>query len=164
MEPIVILSLFVGLPIILGIILRVNPIYMYLSVVVGKVLLAFVGDDAAVAASGLIKGQNSQMFSSLFLLVIPLILTMLLLRGSLHKTQILLLAPVFIAVGASLYIFALPQLTAGTIGTVLASEVGKTINSSQDLIIAVSGVIVVVAMWITNRPHHEHHKHQKHHK
>ncbi len=164
MEPIVTLSLFVGLPIILGIILRVNPVYMYLSVVVSKILLIFVGDDAAVAAGGFIKGQNSQMFSSLFLLVLPLILTMLILRGGLHKPQILILVPAFIAVGASLYIFALPQLTAGIIGTVLASEVGKTINSSQDLIVAASGVIVMVVMWIVNRPHQEHHKHKKHHK
>jgi hypothetical protein len=159
------LILFIVIPLVVAVVLRVNAVFLYLSVVVGKIMLIFVGDDAAVAAGGLIRGQNSQLISSMFLLLVPLVLTILLLKGSLPRTQVFLQFPALIATGATLYIFAVPLFTSGIVGSVLSSEIGKSVNSSQDLIIAASAVIVLVTMWVVNKTHHEHHhKKHKHHK
>lgn len=159
------LILFIILPLLAGVVLRVNAVYLYLGVLTGKIMLIFVGDDAAVAVGGLIRGQNSQLISSMILLLLPAILTVIILRGSLPKSQVFLQVPALIATGATLYIFAVPLFTSGIVGSVLSSDVGKSINSSQDLIIVASAVIVLVTMWVVNKTHHEHHhKKHKHHK
>jgi hypothetical protein len=159
------LIIFVLIPLIAGLLLRVNAVFLYLSVIAGKIMLMFVGDDAAIAVGGFIRGQNSQLISSMFLLLIPAILTLIFLRGSLPKSQVFLQIPALIATGATLYIFAIPLFTSGIVESVLSSEIGKSVNSSQDLIVASSSLIVLVTMWVINKSHHgNHHKKHKHHK
>ncbi|MCA9333082.1 hypothetical protein KDA00_04390 [Candidatus Saccharibacteria bacterium] len=162
MPPLVYLIIIAGAPVLLGILLRVNSLYLYTSVIVGELLVRVVGDDASLAISGFIRGQYSQMMASLFLLLLPLVVTILLLRKTLPRTQILIQLPALIATGASLYIFTVPLLTGGVIGAILLSPIGKSVNSAQDVIIAASGIVAVSTMWVTNR--HHNHKHGKHHK
>ncbi len=156
---------FIALPIFLSIFFRVNAVHLYLSLLIGKMLLIFVGDDAAVAVGGFVKGNNSQLISSLLLLLIPVVLTLFILRSSLPKTQVFLQVPAMLAVGVTLYIFAVPLFSSGVQGNIMANEIGKSINGSQDLIVSASALIVLITMWITNKTHHDHHhKKHKHHK
>lgn len=165
MTPYLMIAGFIILPIVLAVFFRVNGVYLYLSLLIGKILLMFVGDDAAVAVGGFIKGNNSQLISSLMLLLIPVVLTFFILRLSLPKTQLLFQIPALIAFGTTLYIFAVPLFSSGIQGNVMANEIGKNINSSQDLIVSGLAIIVLITMWAINRTHHDHHhKKHKHHK
>ncbi len=163
MTPIIVLAIVVGTPVLLGLLFRVSSLYMYISVVVGQLLLTFVGDDAALAAGGFVKGQYSQMISSLFLLLMPLVVTFIFLRHTVPKSKLFFHLPAYVAVGGSLYIFLVPLLTAGVVGAILASPLGKAVNTSQDIIIAASGLIILSTMWLTGG-HHERGHHGKHHK
>ncbi len=160
MTPIILLFVLIGVPILLGIVFRVGAVYLYTSLLVGELLVKYVGDDAAVAVGGFVRGEYSQIVSSLLLLLIPIVVTVIMLRGTMPKSHILVQLPALISTGATLYIFAVPLLTGGVIGAVLESNIGKTVNSSQDIIIAVSGLIVVCTMWLTGRSHKR--KHKKH--
>ena len=162
MTPVIVLAVFIGTPVLIGLLLRIRSLYLYTSIVVGELLIQFVGDDAAVVASGIMKGQYSQMVSSLFLLLIPLLITILVLRRTTPKTQVFIELPALVAVGGTLYIFAVPLLTAGVIGSILGSPIGSSVNKSQDIIIASAGLIVLSTMWLTNK--HKESKHGKHHK
>ncbi len=161
MSQYLLLAAFIALPIFLAVFFRVNAVFLYLSLLIGKMLLMFVGDDAAVAVGGFVKGDNSQLISSLLLLLIPVVMTMFVLRSSMPKTQIFLHIPAMLAVGMTLYIFAVPLFSSGIQGSVMANDTGKNINGSQDLIVSASALIVLITMWITNKTHHEHH-HKKH--
>lgn len=162
MTPLVLLAVIIGLPLLVSIVFRVSSVYLYVSVVAGKLLLTYVGDDAAVALGGLIRNQYSQIFSSLFLLLFPLVITGILLKHSITKSKLVLHFAAYLATFATLYIFVLPTLATGTVGAVINSPIGRPINNFQDIIVAGSALIVLVTMWLTSRGHSAgHHKHYK---
>lgn len=153
----------IAIPVLLGLLFRVSSVYIFVSIAVGELLVRFVGDDAGLVASGFIKGQNGPTVALLLLLVLPMLFTVLFLKGSVARSKMLLDIIPLVALGLMLLVFVISLLPSGLQQQIFATKLGGIVKSTQDLIVAAAGLIILANMWLTGRVHH-HAKHGKHHK
>ena len=152
----------VALPVLLGILFRVSAVYIFVSIAVGELLVRFVGDDAGLVAAGFIKGQNGPTVALVAVILIHLILTIIFMKGSVARSKLLLEIVPLVALGSMLLVFVLALLPSSIQQQIFATKPGGILKNSQDLIVAGTGIVILVCMWLTSRPHKAHHG--KHHK
>ncbi len=161
MMPLILMALIVALPVILGILFRVSSVYIFVSIAVGELLVKFLGVDAGLVASGFIKGQNGPTIAYVLMLIVPLVMTALFLKGSLPHSKLPLHIVPLIAVGLMFLVFMIPLLPSGVQQQVFTTKPGEIFKKTQDLVVAVTGVIILLTMWATSRHHQKHNKHHK---
>jgi hypothetical protein len=142
--------------------LRINAIFMFVAFACGELLLHYIGEDAALAMSGFIKGPSADMVASLFLLWLPIVLSILFLRRSLPSSGMLLQAVPLAFTAAAMALLTLGTLSQSFRDGFYATPIGHTIHQAQALIIAGAGVTTFLLILIIGRPHHDDHKHRKH--
>jgi hypothetical protein len=142
--------------------LRINAIFMFVAYGCGELLLHYIGDDAAVAMSGLIKGPSADVVAHLFLLWLPIVLCILFLRRSLPSSGIILQAIPLAFTAAAMALLTLTMLSQSFQDGFYATPVGHTIHNAQTLVIAGAGVTTFLLILIIGRPHNDDHKHKKH--
>jgi hypothetical protein len=144
MQPYVLLVLLAGLPILLALLLRVSAIFLFLSVAVGNLLVLFLSDDTTVAVDAFSKGSQTPMIVRLTLLLLPVVFTLFVLRKSLASSKFLLHFLPIIGTGLTLLVLALPILPSEAQAQIFAVPFGGIFKQSQDLIVAITGVLVLL--------------------
>lgn len=162
MDALIILALIAGIPVLLALLLRVSGVFLFLSLASGNLLLLYLGDDAGLASSMLVRGQNSYMIAQLVLLVLPIVLSLFLLKRTLPKAKILLHLPLLATTGLALATLALPLFDSNTQAKVFATQYGGMLRDYQDVIIGSAAVLALLVMWFTYR-HKTEDKHKKRH-
>src|SRR5574338_1017179 len=90
MNSLMLLAIIAGVPTLLALLLRVHSVYFFLSVAAGSLLVNHLGDDTGLALSMAFRGQNTMLIASVGILLVPVLLTLLFLRGSTPKRKSLL--------------------------------------------------------------------------
>ena len=121
MIPLIVLALVVGMPVLLALVFRVNAIFVFLSICAGYFLQFALSDDVDLAFATVVRGSDSIVVARLVLLVLPLLLTLLLVRKSQGKSLIFQFVPLIFS-GLFLAIIALPLLPAGTAGAICVAS------------------------------------------
>ena len=160
MESLVILAVIAGLPILLGLLLRVSAVFLFASIAAGSLLVTYMGDDASLALGMMVRGQDTNLIAQLILLLLPVGLTFLLLRKTMPRSKLLLHVPAVVMSGLALAALALPLLDAAAQEKIYANEYGNMLRESQDIIVGAAAVVVLLLMWVTYR-HKEDKKHKK---
>lgn len=165
MSPLITLGLIVGLPLLLFIVLRVKPLYIFVSIVTGYFLMSLLGDTAALTFGSMIRSSNSDTMIKLALLLLPLILTLFLMRKTLSAAAIPFQLILLVANALMLAEFVVPLLSPGTQHAIYNTQIGSIFKQASDLIIAGAAVLHVIVMWIMRPRHHGEHGHhgKKHH-
>lgn len=162
MTPLILLAAMVGLPFLLTLVARVSAVYLLLSLLVGDILVRYLGDDVVLVASTFMRNFHSDFAVQLVLLLLPVVLTLLLMRKSAPKSQFLLHILPLLAVSLAGLIVALPLLPGGLQHSLTSTPTGTVLKNSQDLIMAITGVAILMLAWLTGR--HKEERSGKHHK
>lgn len=162
MDSLIILAAIAGVPVLLALFLRVSAVFMFTSIAAGSLLVTYLGDDAGLAMRLMVRGPNTNIFAQLGLLLLPVVLTLLLLKRTMPKTKLLLHFPALAASSAALAALALPYLDSNAQEKIYANQYGNMLLESQDVVVGAAAILVLLLMWMTYR-HKEDKKHKKRH-
>ena len=139
MMPLVLVSVIIGLPILLALFLRINAVLLFLAMASGALLERFIGDSTGLALAAVVKDAPVEYISSIGLLVLPVVLTVVFLRKSAKKSQVLLqLVPLLLA-GIAYGALMVPLLPSATQLQIYQIDTfGPIFRQSQNLVIAVA--------------------------
>ncbi len=158
MIPLIVLGALVALPVLLALILRVNALFVFLSIGAGYFLQFALSDDVDLAFATVIRGSNSIVVARLVLLFLPLLLTLFLTRKSQGKSLILQIVPLIFS-ALLLVTITLPLLPPGTEGAIYDTPYGNNLRQAGDLIMSVAVVSNLVLLWMLHKPAKSHGKH-----
>src|SRR3989344_9224886 len=87
MAPTLLLGIFIAAPIALSILLRSNAAIAFLSLCTGSVVVKYISDDAVLAVST-VSSNNSDAIAHISLLLLPVVLTLLILRHTISPSNL----------------------------------------------------------------------------
>ena len=164
MVPIVLFAVIAGLPIFNALIMRVSAIFLFASIAVGNFLVLYLSDDVTLALNAFSKDKNIPMIVQLVLLLMPVIFTLFFLRKSTTRGKLLLHLVPLIGCGLSIAVLTLPILPSEVQGQIFGHPSGDVFKNSQDLIVGITAILVLLLMWHTYKPHEDgKHGKKKHH-
>ena len=149
------------LPVILIVLLRVNAAFVFLSLCLGDVLVQFTGNDAVSIFTG--ASLNAQLPAStikLLLLLLPAVLTVLFMIGTVKEKQKFFNILPAAGVGLLTSLLVVPQLPPGLSHAITNSNAWTQILTYQSGLVAVSTLICLLFLWM-QRPKHEKGKRHK---
>lgn len=163
MSPLILLAVIAGLPLLLSIVMRVKPLYMFVGIVTGYFWMFFLGESAELTLRSLVRISQPDVVIRLALLLIPVILTLVLMRKTLSSSALPFQILLLIADSALLASFIIPILSAGTQNAIYQTKIGNIFALAHDDIIAIAaGFHLIVMFFMRPKPHHG--KASKHHK
>jgi hypothetical protein len=146
---------------LLALVLRVSAVYLFLSLLIGDILVRYLSDDVTLAVSTFARNFHSDFIVQLALLATPVVLTVLFLRRSMPKSKILLHLIPLAATSIALVTFVLPLLPGGVQHNIVTTSWGSVIRNAQDLVISVTAIAILLLAWLTGRPNDGRGKHHK---
>lgn len=164
MPSLVLLGLIAGLPLILMVVLRVKPLYLFVSIVCGYFWAEFLGYPAELMLGSMIHVRYLSVIIRLVLLLIPMAVTLLLMRKTLTTRALPFQFGLLLADSILLATLLLPLLTPGVQGSLYGTGPGNVFRQGHDIVIPAVSAIHVLVMWFMRPRHHDdmHGKHKKH--
>ena len=160
MNSYVIFGIIAGLPLLVTMILRVNSIYLYLSMAAGLLLAQYVSYDTTLAINAFFSHKSLGNYVSLGLLLTPIILTIFFLRKTMPRSKILFHIVPLIVTCATLGTFIIGYLPGGIKHQLLINQIGKTADNAQNALIAGSTILILLLAWLTLGHHDGKKKHR----
>jgi len=162
MSPLILIAVIGLLPLILFVVLRVKPLYLFVSIVSGYFNVEFLGATVQLMLGSVIKVNNVTVFINVALLLLPLVITLFLMRKTLSTSSLPFQFILLVANSLLVAAFLVPLLTPGVQGTFYLTQPGSVLRQSNDVLIpAIAGMHVLV-MWIMRPRHDDHAKHKGH--
>lgn len=161
MVPIVLFAVIAGLPILNALLMRVSAVFLFTSIAVGNFLVLYLSDDVVLAINAFSKNKNVPMIVQLVLLLSPVALTLIFLRKTTTRGKFLLHLIPLIGCGLSIAVLTLPILPTDLQAQIFGHPSGDVFKNSQDLIVGITAILVMLLMWREYRPHEG--KHSKKH-
>lgn len=162
MSALVIMGLIVAVPFLLGVLLRVNAIFLFVSVAGGNLLVSQFGDDASLLIGSFVRGADSMVVSRLLLQFFPVLLMLLFARRTVGKGAVVLHVVPLLLASLTLGVFALSLVPTAMNSAVYESVAGAQIRQAQSAVIGVTVVSQLLLIWSTHRPEHHNKRHHKH--
>lgn len=148
----IILGVVLGLPLVLGLLMRVNTSFLFFSLLAGELLARYFGDDAALAMRTLTRNEAVLEYAELAVLVVPILLTVLFLRNSLSKGKVVFHIIPFAVMGFVFAAFTLPLLPDNVQAQVEATQVGSRLLQGSDVIVGGVVFLQLITLWLMNLP------------
>jgi hypothetical protein len=162
MNPLIILGVLAGLPVLLALFLRVNGFLLFFSIMAGDLLVRFLGDDATLVIGAFVKGEAASVYAQLLLFFLPVVITLLLVRKSVQKSKIFINIPSQLLSGLVIAALAIPLLSNSMILQLTSTPIGRLLQDMRDNIIGAAVLLNLAIVWVAFRPKHDS-KHKKHH-
>lgn len=164
MSPYLVIGLFGGLPLLLALILRVHTSALFLSIAGGYLMALFVGDTAGLVSRSFITNTSTAMVTKLVVFLLPIIMTMWIMRKSLGASQLPVHFLPMIGCALLILVLGVPFLPPATQAAVYGGFPGSILKQMPDAIIGVSVALQLVLMWVTARPRHNQSAHHTRHR
>ena len=137
--------------------LRVPAAVLFLSILVGKLFAEELSLDAHDVISGTFPGLTTTVVQA-GLLIIPVILTIIFLKGSVSKSMMLFNAvPLFFCL-VTLGLFINPYFD---VVSTLDEQQRIILTDNQSYIAAVSGLVILLSSWLLRDGKHKGHRKKK---
>jgi hypothetical protein len=159
MNALIIVGVVAGLPVLLALVFRVSSAMVFLSVATGALLQRTLHDSTTLALAALVKDGPVSDIANGLLLGLPVVLTLLFLRKSMPKKEVLLHLLPLVAAGAALGALVLPLLSSQMVTVLKASSYGQGFVQSADVIVAVAAGLNLALAWRVYRHKGESSKH-----
>jgi hypothetical protein len=160
MEPYIILGVLLGLPLLLGILFRVNTSHLFFSLLAGDLLARYFADDAELVLRMFVRNGDVAAYGKLSLLVLPMVLTAIFLRRSLKRGMILFHLIPLALTGFVFAAFASHLLPFTLMDQIKSIDYGKRLLEGSDTIIGAVVALQLVMLWLLNRPGEHGKKHK----
>lgn len=155
------------LTMLLLLILQTHAAIVFLSLCAGSVLISYIGNDAENAASVFSLGtsNNSDYIIRIAILLVPVVLSALALRGTMKGPRLVMNLLPAITVGLLTVLLVVPLLPPGVEGAINQTKNWAQLVNYQDMVVFVGAVSSLIILWLSHRSsNHEHGgKHKKHH-
>jgi len=151
----IVLGLVLGLPLVLGLVFRVGAPHLFFSLMAGELLARYFAHDVGTVVASLSRSEIPTQYAEAAIIVLPLLLTAVLLKGTLSKSKVAVHFIPLLITGVVLAAFVLPVLP------VAAQDIVRTVSAGQQLLdmsSAIVGVVVLfqlISLWLLNRSQHE---------
>ena len=153
MIPYAVLGALLGLPLILGIIFRVTTSHLFFSLMVGELLAHYFGEEAGEIVDAMARTHVASQYSEVVVLILPIVLTAIFLKGTLPKGKIFLHFLPLAITGLVLVAFALPMLPHEVQDQLKTIEIGRQLLDLSGAIIGGVVFLQLVSLWLLNRSH-----------
>ena len=140
--------------------LRVPAALLFLSLLVGRQLVSEVGIEAHEFVSSVVR-VNDPRIVQLTLLLLPVILSLLFLRGKLAKSKMIIEAVPLLFAAATMVLFTAPLIP--RLQQLLDSVLDNQTDTYRSLIVVCAAVSILVLTWFSYARGGQD-KHGKHHK
>lgn len=155
-----ILGVALGLPLMLGLIFRVSTSHLFFSLMAGELLGRYFGHEAELIISSVFRQPGVAEYAEITVLLLPVIATAVLLRGTLTKSRAILHIVPLAVTGVVLSAFVLPILPDLAKQYVSDLPVGKALLNISNLVVGLVVLLQLITLWLLNRSSHaSKHKH-----
>lgn len=161
MLPYVILGAVLSLPLLLGLVFRVSTSHLFFSLMAGELLARYFGEDVGNIVYSITKNGTAADYAEVAIIVLPMILTAIFLKGSLSKGKVIFHFVPLLVTGVVLAAFLLPELPSNVQAQIKTVPAGQQLLDMSSVIIGAVVLLQLISLWLLNRPHGEHGK--KHH-
>lgn len=151
MSEYIVLAVIVGLPITLGVLLRVNASHLFFSVMAGELLARYFGEEAESAMHAMLNSDSATEYAHLFILTLPVLLTAIVLKNSISRSKALINVFPLIVTGIVYAAFAIPLLPQELQHKVAATPIGEDFVNSSAAVIGFIVLFQLVILWLTER-------------
>lgn len=134
--------------------LRVKPLYVFVSIVTGYFWMTFLGEPAELVLRSFIRIDQPATVANVVLLLIPFILTLYLMKKTLSTNALPFQFFLLVANSILLLTFLLPILTPGVQGAIYETNAGSVLRQAHDTLIAGIAGLHVLVMWVMRPKHH----------
>ena len=155
----IILYAILVFPLVLGLALRVSTSHLFFSLMAGELLARYFGHDIAKLAEQNAHKSSSFPIGELALIILPMILTAIFLRGSVTKSKLVLHIIPLAITGVVFSAFVLPILPADIQTQIASGRVGAYLLDLNRAIIGSVVVLQLVSLWLFRRRGKKHGKH-----
>lgn len=164
MPPLILLGLLAGAPLALFTVLRVKPLYIFVSIITGNLWVQYLGEPADLTVRSLVHVSHPDVVARIMLLLIPLVITLLLMRKSLPASALPFQFFLLVANSILLAVFVINLLPIGVRASLYSTNPGNVVRQANDVLIPGIAGLHVLVMWIMRPKNHEGHgKHKKKH-
>lgn len=146
----VILLAVLCLPIFLGLFFRVNTSHLFFALMAGELLARYFANEAANVI-GLVVQENQLEYGEILLLLLPMIVTAVILKGTLPKKKVILHIIPLAVTGIILAAFLLPLLPEELEKQIAGVELGERLLNMHRIIVGAVVGLQLVSLWLLNR-------------
>lgn len=152
MEAYIILGFLFGLPLLVGLLFRVNTSFLFVSILAAEILERYFRYDAELVLRTFLKNEAILAYTGLVMLVVPVLLTGVFLHGSLSRARSLMHFLPLVLCGIVFAAFAGPLLPAVIQAEVIQVPAGAILLDSAQLIVGVTVLLQLLALWFLSKP------------
>lgn len=145
---------------LLAVVLRVKPLYLFVAIVTGYFWVQFLGSTAELIVRSMVKSSSSEIVTNIGLLLIPVFFTFLLMRKTLSASSLPFQFVLLLTDSLLLATFLVPLLSAGTQGAIYQTEIGSIFRQSHDVAIAAIAALHLLVMFFMRPKLHGKRKHK----
>ncbi len=143
------------LPAVLGVTFRVATTHIFFALMAGELLGRYFGHDLTKQAASDAVQQVSPSLGEVALIIAPMVLTAVFLRGTLSKGKVLLHIVPLLVTGIITAAFVLPLLPEAIQTEVSGVPAGKWLLDMNRWIIGGMVVLQLLSLWFMNRKKNE---------
>ena len=163
MPPLIQLAIITGLPLALAVLLRVKPLYLFVSIVTGYFWAQFLGEPAELILRSMVHMEQADIAARVGLLLIPVGLTFALMRKTLSTAALPFQFFLLVADSILLATFLLPLLTISAQDAIYQNTYsGNIMRQAHDVIIAGVAALHLLVMFVMRPKIHGKGKRRKH--
>lgn len=152
MPPYLIAGVIVGLPLLLVLALRIHASAFFISISAGYLLSVFISDTAGLISSSFVNGDGSILTAKLVVFLLPVIITIGFMRGTVPVRQMFLHTVPHICNSLLMFVLILPILPSNISSSVSTNPAGEILLQVTDVVVAVTVTSQILLMIITSHP------------
>lgn len=149
MNPLIVLGLIAGLPVVLTLLLRSNGGMALLALCAGSVLSQFVGADAVKAFASFSANTSDSLLAAvqIIVLLLPMAVTIIYYTKSVRGTKFIINILPTLGLGVLTALLTVPLLMPGTSAPILGSSAWNTLQQFQSFVIGVAIFCSLLFLW-----------------
>lgn len=139
----------IAVPAVIVVLLRVNAAVAFFSLCAGSLLVRYVGHEANLAGSFFSNSTALDPYSKLFLLLLPLVLTIVIMRKTIPAHKLAFNIVPAVAIGLVGVLLAVPLLSGAAYDALTKTEGWHLLEASQEFVVIASVGVSLIALWLT---------------
>ena len=154
MTPPIFFAVIVGIPLVISIVLRVKPLFLFVAIVTGYFWVQFLGSTAVLIVESVIHVSKPEVVTNIGLLLIPVILTFIVMKKTITASSLPFQFVLLLGNSLLLATFLVPLLSPGVIGAIYSTIYGNIFRQSHDVLVAAVAGLQLLVMFLTQPKKH----------
>ncbi len=151
MEAYIILGFLLGFPLLIGVLFRVSTSFLFVTILAAELLERYFRYDVELVLRPLIGNETIISYVGFVMLVVPMLLTGIFLKGTLSLVRVTLHVVPLVLSGVVFAAFAAPVLPQVVQAELRATEIGQILLDNAQFIVGVTVMLQLLALWFLTK-------------